>query len=276
MTMETICQWKDVRVAGSVAQPAAAADWTLWQYDGYPSGGVTPGSTYTNPTNATAGSLKQADPAGGNQKWLHALAVSGPAVGALVTLYDRLLHIGSLSGTAGGAQNINTGSPATLTRTYYDVGDSAAHDSGTANCGNEIWLEINTLIGTTGQTVTCSYTNESSSSKTTQAVTIGGTGFREVQRMIKLPLAAGDRGVTSVTSITLSGSTGTAGNISLVVARPLVSLVVAPNTPEIFAAVMDGDIEIQPGACLFWGANFLPTPSASLPLLVAQFVMLEK
>jgi len=82
-------------------------------------------------------------------------------------------------------------------------------------------VEIYTLIGATGKTITATYTDDGNVSRTTDAVVIGGTGFREVSRFIRLPLDPNSFGVKSVQSVLLSGSTGTAGDFGVTIIHPL-------------------------------------------------------
>ena len=92
----------------------------------------------------------------------------------------------------------------------------------TGGVGNQIWVEIYTALGSSGTTITASYTNQAGASgRTTKAVSIGGTGNNEAQRMLPLPLQDGDTGVQAVASVTLAGSTGTAGDFGVTVVRPL-------------------------------------------------------
>lgn len=171
---------------------------SLWGYAGAPGGvdvavGNSPGAAAV-PTQATNGALKQANPGGGRQKWLVGLESVGSAVGSL-TLYDRLLHCGSLDGTSTAAQTVG----GTLTR-YTD------------GIGNTLFVEIYGALGATATTITASYTNQAGTSgRTTVAVTIGGAGYSEVGRMIALPLQAGDTGVQAVASATLAATTGASG-----------------------------------------------------------------
>lgn len=92
----------------------------------------------------------------------------------------------------------------------------------TGGIGNQIWIEIYALIGATSRTITASYTNQDGvSGRTTKPALIGATGYREAQRLIMLPLQDGDIGVQAIDSVTLSASTGTAGNFGVVIAKPL-------------------------------------------------------
>lgn len=197
------------RLQGGTAPVATVAGriTSLWGYAGSPAGVdvSTPPGAASNPTRATSGALKQANPGGGRQKWLLGMEIVSSQVGA-VLLYDRLMQVSGLSGTVTTAQTITSG---TITR--YTGGD-----------GNVLYAEIYTAVGATPTTITASYTNQAGTSgKTTTAVVFGGAGYQEVGRLIQLPLAAGDTGVRSVQSVTLAASSGTAGDFGVTIAHPL-------------------------------------------------------
>jgi len=120
-----------------------------------------------------------------------------------------------------------------------------------------IGLTIYTQIGTTATTVTVSYTNSSGTSgRTSTAVVIGGTGFREASRMILIPLQADDVGVNSVESVTLVASTTTAGNFGVTLFRPLYAIGTDQDSVvregDFITGWSGGGISVVPdNACLF-------------------------
>lgn len=193
--------------SGSAAVTATIAGRTssMWTYNNTFGVGAAPGGTPRNPTRITAGALGQSDATGGRTKYLCGFTGTSTQPGTFL-LYDRLGDISGLSGTSTTAQtcNVNT--------TRY---------TGAASVGNQIWIEVYTIIGTTVRTITCNYTNQSGNPATTPAVAIGGTGLREVTRMINVPLAVGDTGVRSVEDVTLNASTGTVGDFGVTIARPI-------------------------------------------------------
>ena len=209
---EHIFAWIDNRIGSNAANNAVAGQWSsLWQYNKNPGGEGAAPTTVAVPDNTTGGGLLQTDPSGGREKWLLGIAANVCNTDGSILLYDRLLHIGSMDGTNTGAQTV----AGSLTRN-------------TGGAGNQIWVEIYSQIGASGTTITASYTNQAGTgSRTTKAVSIGGTGLREPQRMICLPLQDGDTGVQAVASVTLAGTTGTAGNFGVTVVRPLLLLPVA-------------------------------------------------
>lgn len=252
---------KEPRVAGAAAAaPIAGQGISLWEYEGCPSHGAVPSTTFANPDNTTQGGLQQADPSGGRQLWLLSANAMISAGGKIVA-YDRLLTKSGLDATVTSAQNINGGSNATITRYTNGV-------------GNEIWLEIYTQIGVTATTITVSYVNQAGATKTSTARVFGGTNAREAQRFLRVPLAAGDTGVQAVISVTVLVTTGTAGNFGIIIAHPLVSIPCGLSYTAIQSSYLDGSMpEILTDCCLAL-ALFQSTTVAGI--IESDFVMAER
>lgn len=224
------------RNGGFSAGSRLCSDWSL-----------TPG--FTNPTTsvaltrAAAGALGQPDAASGVQRILELrdFGLGGTSVGCGI-ITDRLVQHGGLSAIVTGAQTTNL--------------PTAALPRYTSGVGVMIGLEIYTIIGATGTTVTVSYTNQAGTAgRTSVAAVLGGTNFREASRVIQLPLQQGDTGCRSVESVTLAASTGTAGNFGVTLFRPLLMF----PTGNLFAdARRYGGVlhaggympVVEPGACL--------------------------
>lgn len=121
---------------------------------------------------------------------------------------DMLNFSGGMSGTVTTEQTTNLPTAA-LTR--YTTGEGVM-------AGLIIWL----TVGTTSVNVTASYTNSDNvSGRTTTSVQFGGTNYREAGSVILLPLQSGDKGIRSIQSVTLSGSTTTAGDFGVIMFKPL-------------------------------------------------------
>lgn len=251
--------WNKVaRVAGAAA-PATIAGRpaSLWRYEGCPSAGAVPGAVAA-PTNATAGALPFTSPGGGREAWMVQAWATG-LVGGTLILYDRLLHIGGLNGTVATAQS---------------VGGSLTRNTGGE--GNFIMAEIYTAIGATARTITASYTDQGGNPGTTTAVAFGGTGFAEATRAILMPLASGDTGVQGVTSVTISATTGTAGNFGVTVGKPIAYVGVgAPGAAgwRDFVTGMPGIPQVDAGACL--SLLWYPTTTTA-PDLCGGYSIVEK
>lgn len=258
-TPEDIWVWKDHRIAGAAAAaPIAGRMHSFWLFEGTPPHGAAPGAV-SNPDNSTSGGLRQTDPGGGRQKYITGYQGGVQGAGTFI-LYDRLLHISGLSGTNATAQTVG----GSLTR-YTD------------GAGNQIWVEIYTQIGASSTTVSASYTNTvPTAGRTTLSTSIGNTGFREQARIIPLTLQSGDLGVTSVQSVTLAATTGTAGDFGVTIAHPLQTI---PCTLAILANVRDNVSQLPPlteiktDACL--ALAFLPN-AATNTQFIASFHFVEK
>jgi hypothetical protein len=170
--------------------------------------------------------------------------------GGVLILCDRLSHQGGLSGTVTTAQTTNLPTAA-LTRYTTGAGVMAG-------------LEIYAAVGSTSTTVTMSYTNQSGASgQTSQTVAIGATGQNAAFRFLPMTLASGDSGVQAVASVTLTGTTGTAGNFGVTLYKPLALFPIdagqaasnALGGPNFWDALYNGCgnlPEIVSNACLFW------------------------
>ncbi len=260
---EIINSSKAGRIAGVAAAQRIGLPGSTWLWDGQqPSAGSKPSSSASNPTRATAGAVGQVNPSGGNKKYLlHCEFMSKDRLAA--GLYDRLAHISGLSATTTTAQNISS-----LSVSRY---------TGTESAGNEIWLEIYTQIGATGTTVSASYTNEGGTSgRTTASMTFGGTDYREANRLIRLPLQSGDRGVRSVESVTVLATTGTAGDFGVTIMRSidLYSTTATALGEAKASSFAPGPAEIKTDACLFWVIHTNAT-TAAVTWINAQLAFVE-
>ncbi len=182
--------------------------------------------------------------------------------GATVVAIDLLNVSGGLSGTITTEQTTNLPT-APLTR----------HTGGT---GVMIGLVIYATLGSTGTTISVRYTNQAGTANRTSTVTsFGGTGFREAARLILIPLAAGDTGVRSVEGVTLTATSGSAGNFGVCLFKPLLtfSLDSTTGTMPIDAVSSGGMIgsmaEFDDDACLTFMAFSPVTQSISGALIVA-------
>ena len=232
-------QWhKESRVQGAAAAaPIAGSPISLWEYEGTPSHGAVPPATVAYPDNTTQGGWKHTTPGGGRQKWMSALGAFSSAPGLLV-LYDRLAHISGLSGTVTTAQNVL----------------ASAITRNTGGVGNFMAVEVYTALGATGTTITASYTNDQGTAgQTSQAVAIGNTGRKEAQRLIELSLAAGDKGVQAISTVTVLATTGTAGNFGVIMGQKLAQLSIPVGGIGDIRSFLDGQfIELTQAKCLCW------------------------
>ena len=239
------------RVAGAAATATVAGRAvSLWTYDGMPAGGATP-TTVEIPDRSLQGALPFLVATGGRDTHLIGAMVTPTAAGVYL-LYDRLMHIGGLSGTSTADQDVQDEPP------------SVAITRNTGGEGNIAWYEIYTTIGTTATTLTMTYTNQAGTSAQTSTMNIGATGFRETTRAQRIPLAAGDTGIRAIEKVKLTASTGTLGNLGITLAQPLAWLPVgAVGTAgwRDYTTGLPGIPVIDPDACL--ALMFIPTTTAA-------------
>jgi hypothetical protein len=234
---ETVFFYKAPRIDGAGSSIfTSGLPFSMWRYDGDPSGAAVP-TTVANPTLATPGAIRFTNPGGGREKHLIQTWATATVAPGLLIVYDRLLHIGGFDATVTDPQTVG----GTLTRN-------------TSGVGNWAWAEIYTAVGATARTITMSYTNTTpASGRTSPAVQIGSTSYREAQRAMLFPLQSGDIGVTSVQSVTINTSTDAAGNFGVTIGRPLAYVGVgaagAPGWRD-FTTGMPGIPVIPTDACL--------------------------
>lgn len=255
--------YKVPRVAGVAATtPVIGRGCSLWTYDGMPAGGAVP-TAAAIPDRTTTGALPFTAPGGGRD--LHLIGANiTPLTAGIYLLYDRLMHIGGLSAASTADQTVQGATP------------TPAITRNTGGAGNMAWYEIYTIIGTTGTTLTMTYTDQNGNTGQTSTITIGGTNFREVTRAQRIPLAAGDNGIRAIEKIALTATTGTAGNFGITLAQPLAWIPVdAAGTSgwRDYTTGLPGIPVINPNACL--GTMFIPA-TATAPEVWGCFATIEK
>ena len=164
------------------------------------------------------------DPVGGASRYLAQSALTFATAGSL-WFYDRVWSCSGFSGIVATAQAV-TSFPA-LTRP----------DANGTNL--EIWIECYTATGSTAANITVQYTN-SDSVAGRSTVSTAHIVSMPANRMYRVPLQAGDTGVKSIQSVTLSATTGTAGSFGVTLMRKIaVTGTAIANVPVVndFAAL---------------------------------------
>lgn len=152
-----------------------------------------------------AGFRNLPDPVGGASRYLAQSALTFQTACSL-WFYDRVWSCSGFSGIVATAQAV-TSFPV-LTR---------PDANGT---GLEIWIECYTATGATAANITVQYTNSDSVAGRSTVSTAHITSM-PANRMYRVPLQAGDTGVKSIQSVTLSGTTGTAGSFGVTLMRKI-------------------------------------------------------
>lgn len=223
----------------SLANAVAGQFFSLWTATGIPGAGAAP-STAAVPTKATTGAMgfnNQTAPATSYLAWL-AAQFSNSA--ANLEMHDRLAHMGGLSGvvtTAQGALSLATSSP----------GADRLGDAGYSDV--QWWLEVYTALGSTGVNATVNVTYGDDSTGNLAAIALGATPRQG--RLYPLVSASAGKFIKAVNSVTLSATTGTAGNFGITATRSRTSIS-APllNKTETFDWAQLGLPEIPNDSCL--------------------------
>jgi hypothetical protein len=173
--------------------------------------------------------------------------------------------------------NVSGGLNGTITTEQTTNLPTAALTRHTGGDGVFIGIVIYAVVGTTATTVSVRYTNQAGTPNRTSTVTsFGGTNFREANRLILIPLEAGDTGARSVEGVTLTATTGTIGNFGVCLFKPLTtfSLDSTTGTMPIDAVSSGGMIgsmaEFDDDACLTFMAFTPVTQSINGALLLAE------
>lgn len=223
----------------SLANAAAGQFFSLWTATGIPGAGSAPGAAAV-PTNATTGAMgftNQTAPATSYLSWL---AVQFGNSASNLEIHDRLAHMSGLSGTvttSQGALSLVTNSP-------------GADRLGDANYSDvQWWLEVYTALGSTGVNATVAVEYNDGTTGNLAAIALGATPRQG--RLYPLVSAVAGKFIRAVTGVTLSATTGTAGNFGITATRPRTS-VSAPllNKTEVFDWAQLGLPEIPNNACL--------------------------
>jgi hypothetical protein len=174
-----------------------------------------------------AGQIPFSNPGSGNT-YLARFQGMATIAGTLV-LADRLWHNSGITVTTTTAQTVNSAA--------WPARDVSASTNGD---GVRIGLEISTATGAGAATPTISYTDESGNAGSTGAMEVAYAASSIAGTFYPFTLAAGDTGVRSIQSVTLSVSM-TSGTVHLVAYRELARLeLTAANVPNAIDAITSG------------------------------------
>ena len=219
----------------SIANTAAGQFASLWRATGMPTQGAIPGA-FATCDNALAGGLALPT-LGASKGYVGKLALIGATANTWI-LFDRLAHMGGLSGTVTTAQTANV-----------DLVTASGNGRCSAVGADVDWfVEIYTDMGSTGVNCTVSYNDQSDGGQVAAAIALGATP--RASRLYQIIPNAGTS-IKKVTTLILSATTGTAGSFGVTARRRCCSVGqpianVAP--PGDFAAL--GAPEFKQTACL--------------------------
>lgn len=199
----------------SIANTSAGNFFSLWRATGQPGQGAIP----TVPevcSNLLTGSLQFTQQSAPATSYLALLEFISPTALVTIEMHDRLMHDGGLVGNITTGQAVDLDMDLNLTTFNLDARKGDANYSDV-----QWWLEWYADTGGTASNATVNVTYNDSTSGDLTVVAVGGTV--RASRMISLnsliPAAAAGKYIMRVNTVTLSASTGTAGNFGITATR---------------------------------------------------------
>ena len=204
----------------SIASQTVNSYCSLWRATGQPGQGAIPTvvATCNNTTVGTIGFNQQMSPSTSYGAYLE-IATGNAAM--TMELHDRLANMGGLNGTLTTAQSVNLDLNTLLATDNIDTRKGDANYSDV-----QWWLEWYTATGGTAVTATIVVTYNDGTTGNLSVLSLAAA--RPASHMIPLnsliPSAQSGKFIRGIVSVTLSATTGTAGNFGVTVTRPRMTL----------------------------------------------------
>jgi len=239
---------------GSLSNQTAGRFCSLWRATGQPAQGAIPAAAAV-PTNATTGAIQFAQQTAPATSYIGQIAVNAANSAMSWEIHDRIAHSG------GGVLNVTTAQ----TNIACDLLALAppAERIGSADYGDvQTWLEVYADGGATASNATINVTFNDGSSGNLNTLAVGGT--IRIGNMFSLDAlrttAQQGLNIRAVNSVTLSASTGTAGNFGITFTRPRAYIPTQlANLTQTYDWAQLGLPTVPNGACLF----FMVVPSTT-------------
>lgn len=233
----------------SIANAVAGQMFSLWRATGQPAQAAIP-TTAAVPNSATTGAISftnQTAPVTSYLGWLSVIT-GNSALG--LEVHDRIAHLGGL------VLNVTT----SQTVTGLDLSSGALNPAsarlGASNYSDGQWfLEVYSDGGATASNATINVTYDDGSTGNLSVVAVGGTlrAGRLIALTPLIPSAQQGKFIRGINSVTLSASTGTAGNFGFTYARQRTSVGVnIANKQEQFDWAQLGLPEVPNDSCLMF------------------------
>lgn len=232
----------------SLPNTAAGQYHSLWRATGQPGQAATPAAAAVCDHTLTGaiGFTQQTAPATTYGGWMQAVC-SNSAV--TVEIHDRLMHMGGLNGTLTSAQTVGLDINSNLATA--NLGDR----KGDANYSDvQWWMEWYTDTGSTAVTATVAVTYNDGTTGNLTNISLAAT--RRASLMIPLnglvPAAAAGKFIRDIDTVTLSATTGSAGNFGFTATRPRMTMpLLIANKTEVLDWAALGLPEVFNSSCLF-------------------------
>jgi hypothetical protein len=211
-------------------------------------------------SSADAGSMWRGNPASGNSyvSVVSAIAAGNSAGSGCLMLIDRLWNNGGFTITSTTAQTVN--SVAWPSRCPTSATDQTPSTNG---YGVLLGMEISVGTGAGTPTITVGYTNSAGTASRTAANLVATGASSPATTFYPIGLQAGDTGVRSVQSVTLS-ATWTSGTMNLVAYRILGTMPLSQAGLPLGDFLNFGAPRVYDSSCL----SFLFIPNSTNPVSV--------
>lgn len=202
----------DKAVTGTTA---AGVFRSYWRETGQPGQGAIPTSAAVC-DNTLVGALQFTQQTAPATSYVGLFEYAVSVAGQTVELHDRLVHMGGLSGTVTTAQTVGIDLSTLLgtSNLAARIGDSNYSDV-------QWWLEWYTNTGSTATNITVNVTYNDGTTGNLTALAPGASvaATRMYGLNSLIPAAASGKYIRGVNSVTLSATTGTAGNFGVTATR---------------------------------------------------------
>lgn len=235
---------------------------TMWKANGIPTAGTDATTGAANGrvlTSSSTGAIPYNNATSGRTMYtLGAGALALTNITGTLILIDRISDV-----------NLNYATIGTTTITGLDA------SSRMSSRGAKLWIEVTTALGASAASITVNYTNQSGTPGRSCVVTgtSGAAIGRSINGHIWQNLQAGDTGIQSVQSYSItSGNTGTM-NICLVEPVCYIPLYASPMWNDRDLIVEVPDLEALTSSCCFSG--IIITNGAATPTLLGEIKLME-
>ncbi len=222
----------------ALANTAIGLTYSMWRASGIPGAGTIP-TAFEVCSATTFGGLAVTPATSGQLYMARAFMLTSLSL-TDVQVHDRLVQMGGLSGTVLTAQTVGASLVSTTSNLDTRIGQSDFSDV-------QWWIEWYADTGTTARTFTAAVTYQDD---TTDNIAVAAAVSTRAGRMMPIFPAVG-KNIKAVNSITLSGTTGTAGNFGVTATRIRTGFSIAIGNAGLLADwAMLGLPRIMANSCL--------------------------
>jgi hypothetical protein len=230
----------------SLSAQLAGVPCSMWRSAGQPAQGAIP-TTSALCTNATTGAIQFQQQTSPVESYIAYLFSNCSNNAQGLEIHDRLAHIGGFVFNVTTAQTVTGMDLSTLAPSADRIGSADYGDV-------QWWLEVYTAGGATASNATINVTFDDASTGNLSTLAVGGT--LGASRMYGLDIlrttAQQGKNIRGINSVTLSASTGTAGNFGFTCTRPrTVQEMPLANKVNVADWSGTGLPSVPNGSCLF-------------------------